>query len=382
MANGGPLSGKRIGLLAGWASRRNGGVFEAMVGQAALIRELGGEPWVFAARDEHSDEDRARFGEAQVVYADPVGPAALAYAPALSDALAMARLDCLHLHGIWQGSSLTGAQWSRQHAGRYIISPHGMLDPWITARSRAKKALFRWTIERANWRSAWLFHALTQDEAEDIRGWVPGAAIEVIPNPAPSVSEPRETMPPPHAIYLGRIHEKKNVEALVDGWALLSKRGTLPPDARLTIAGWGEPDAVARLQRAIADGIPQAEFVGPVYGEVKRAWLHGARALVLPSVSEGLPMAILEAWCAGTPTIQSEACHLPEGIDAGAALPCPTEAVGLSKVLLAALQCDDERWLTMSRAAQGLAAGPFGRPTIAKRWAQVYADMMSGASDA
>ena len=373
---GQPLAGKRIGLVAGWASRRNGGVFEAMVGQAALIRDLGGEPSIFAARDEHSDADRARFGEAQVFYADPVGPAALAYAPALSDAMAMAKLDCLHLHGIWQGSSLVAAQWARANGRRYVISPHGMLDPWITGRSRTRKALFRWTVERANWRSARIFHALTRDEANDIRRWIPEAQVSVVPNPAPATCESRTSLPPPHAIYLGRIHVKKNVDGLLDAWTLLAERGELAADARLTIAGWGEPDAIDRLERRFASGVPQADFVGPVHGEAKTSLLRDARTLVLPSFSEGLPMAILEAWAAGTPTIQSEDCHLPEGVEAGAAIASSTEPDSIASALQRVLSRDERGWLAMSRAAQALAAGAFGRETIASRWAKVYSGLM------
>jgi poly(glycerol-phosphate) alpha-glucosyltransferase len=37
--------------------------------------------------------------------------------------------------------SRAGLQWARRTGKPYLISPHGMLDPWITGRGRAKKAL-------------------------------------------------------------------------------------------------------------------------------------------------------------------------------------------------------------------------------------------------
>ena len=371
-----PLAGKRIGLLAGWASRKNGGVFEALVGQVELIGALGGEPWVFAARDEFSEKDRSRLGEAKACYADSVGPESLAYAPGLSDALEMARLDCLHLHGIWQASSLVGSRWARAHGRRYVISPHGMLDSWITQRSHFKKAMFRLSVEEPNWRAARIFHALTEHEAADIRRWTPDTQVEIVPNPAPPATQPHTFMPGPHIVYIGRIHEKKNLVALLDGWQAALSR--LPENARMSIAGIGADADVADLEARVGASGPSVEFVGPVFGEAKRGLLESARFIVLPSLSEGLPMAILDAWTAGIPTIQTAACHLPEGIARGAALECGVSATQISEILVAALGTDEARWLAMSQAALSLANGPFGQDTIASRWADVYTAAMDG----
>ena len=52
---------ERIGLLTAAASRLGGGVFEAVVAQAGMIRAAGGEVRVFALEDAHSAEDAARL---------------------------------------------------------------------------------------------------------------------------------------------------------------------------------------------------------------------------------------------------------------------------------------------------------------------------------
>ena len=39
---------------------------------------------------------------------------------------------------------------------------------------------------------------------------------------------------------------------------------------------------------------------------------------ILPSFSEGLPMAVLEAWAYGLPVLMTDHCNLPEGFG-----PCP-----------------------------------------------------------
>ncbi len=351
-------------------------MFEAIVGQVQLIHDLGGKTFVFAARDKFSGEDKERLAPAEVHYGDPVGPEALAYAPELLAAMEETQLDCLHLHGIWQGSSLTALRWSRRNPGRTIISPHGMLDPWITGRGRLKKALFRAGVERQNWKQATVFHALTQDEAKDIQRECAQALCKIVPNPAPSVSSPRNALPDPEILYLGRIHTKKNVAGLIEGWS--EALPDLPPGSRLTIAGIGTDEDIADCRDLIETSGPTVSFFGPAYGDQKAELLQRVRFLILPSFSEGLPMAILDAWAAGTPTIQTHACHLPEGFEQGAAIECSTEPGGIAAAISKALTIGQSGWIEMSGAAQALAGGQFSSESIARRWADVYARVMQG----
>lgn len=364
----GALSGKRIGLLSAWASRLGGGVFEAVVAQARLIADLGGEPLVFALEDAHSAEDRVRLAGAEVRTFPVSGPAQIGYAPQLVSALVDARLDCLHLHGIWMYPSRAGSRWAAVTGRSYVISPHGMLDPWITARGRWKKTLARAGYERTGWRRAAFLHALTPDEAEDIARESGRQDSAVIANAGPPAGPPPTAPREPHLAYIGRIHPKKNLPALVEGWA----RARRPDAARLTLAGWGEPRDVAELKRAVAAVGPSVEFIGPCYGEAKRALLGAARFTVLVSHSEGLPMSVLDGWAAGTPAILTPHCHLPIGRHAGAALECGDEPATIVPAIEAGLTMPDDQWLAMARAAHGLASADFSRDSIAARWAEAY----------
>jgi poly(glycerol-phosphate) alpha-glucosyltransferase len=372
----GPLSGKRIGLLTASASRLGGGVFEAVVRQAQLVRDLGGEAVVLAQRDRHAEEDRGRFGPSQVVLADVLGPAQIGYAPGLLRELHAARLDLLHLHGIWMYPSRAATLWARATGRACLISPHGMLDPWITARGRWKKALARRGYERASWAAARRMHALTRSEAADIARAGAGANSLVIPNAAPEPTLAPDRMREPEFLYLGRIHSKKNLAALLQAWTALTCRGALPAAARLTIAGWGDEADVAALRCLLAAVPDSVQFVGPVFGADKQRLLDTARFLILPSLSEGLPMAVLEAWSAGTPVLMSAHCHLPEGFAKNAAIDCGTDPAKIAQALTRAATIAPDDWQAMAQAAQGLARGPFAHATIASRWGEAYAALM------
>lgn len=357
------LAGLRIGLLTASASRAGGGVFEAVVQQAALIRDAGGEAIVFALADPYAAADAARFGDVPVRLSPVLGPRRFGYAPELLRKLIAADLDLLHLHGIWMYPSRAGARWARATGRPYLISPHGMLDPWILARGRLQKAVACAAYERDGWRRAAVLHALTDDEGAAIAAATGRAHAAVVPNAAPAAGPPRHAGG--GALYLGRIHPKKNLHALVEGWRAL---GTIET---LTIAGWGDAAHVAALVAQVA-GVPNVRFVGAAHGADKQRLLEQARWLVLPSLSEGLPMAVLEAWAAGTPAVMTAACHLPEGFAAGAALPCGDTPAAIATALAAALAEDDARWRQRSDAARALAAGPFSTAAVAERWTTLY----------
>lgn len=375
------LAGKRIGLLTASASRLGGGVFEAVVVQAEMIRAAGGDAVILALDDRHAAEDAARFAPSPVTTSKVVGPAQIGYAPALVDQLVAARLDCLHLHGIWMYPSHAGAAWSRRTGKPYIISPHGMLDPWITARGRWKKAIARIGYERANWRAASCLHALTGREADDIGREANRHDSVIIPNAGPSCTAPVTAPRPPRVLFISRIHPKKNLAPLIAAWSELAAEQRLPEGAVLTIAGWGDPADVATFEGDLGAAPDSIRFIGPCFGEAKTAELAQARFLILPSLSEGLPMTILEAWAAGAPTLMTTECNLPEGFAAGAAIDCGLTRETIKACLAGAFAMPTAEWLAMARAAQQLAEESFSAERIAARWADTYARLIDGTPD-
>ncbi|HEY0146351.1 MAG TPA: glycosyltransferase, partial [Methylovirgula sp.] len=93
---------------------------------------------------------------------------------------------------------------------------------------------------------------------------------------------------------------------------------------------------------------------------------------ILPSLSEGLPMAILEAWAAATPALMSASCNLPEGFSAGAAFDTGITADCIAVALRQALALPEPDWQRMSAAAQSLARTRFSAKSVAAQWVEIY----------
>ena len=121
-------------------------------------------------------------------------------------------------------------------------------------------------------------------------------------------------------LYLGRLHPKKGLPALLQAWAE-TKRSTRE-DWTLAIAGWDQGNHERQLAGLIADlAIDDTVLlIGPQFDKSKDACFRLADGFILPSVSEGLPMVVLEAWSYGLPVIMTPECNLPEGFQADAAM--------------------------------------------------------------
>ena len=79
------------------------------------------------------------------------------------------------------------------------------------------------------------------------------------------------------------------------------------------------------------DNRASVAFLGPAFGEAKDQLLRRAHAFILPSFSEGLPMAVLEAMAYRLPVLMTDHCNLPEGFAAGAAIRIGTDVESIAE---------------------------------------------------
>jgi glycosyltransferase involved in cell wall biosynthesis len=140
------------------------------------------------------------------------------------------------------------------------------------------------------------------------------SGVEVVPNAAPAVP-PFERTPTPgevRCVYLGGFaNQVKGGEVLVAAIpAALAQEQTL----RLTLAGPGEPPADAAALFAAEPRLLWAGWLGP---EEKDALLRAVECFVMPSLSEGMPMALLEAMAYGMAIVATRAGGIPELVEDG-----------------------------------------------------------------
>ena len=148
------------------------------------------------------------------------------------------------------------------------------------------------------------------------------------------------------------MHPKKGLVNLLGAWKKLtySSHPSLP-DWQLAVAGWNQGEHESELKElAASHGIQShIKFLGPLYGAAKAAAYCSADAFVLPSLSEGLPMTVLEAWSYQKPVLMTPQCNLPEGVAAGAAIEAAPDVDALALGLAHLIEATESQRLQMGK---------------------------------
>ena len=120
-------------------------------------------------------------------------------------------------------------------------------------------------------------------------------------------------------LYMGRLATEKNVEALLRAWRLVSPQG-----CRLVIVGDGPLRST--LQNSFSEsGILWWGYEADLNTRI--ALMQCAEVFVLPSLVEGLSLALLEAMASGTACIATDAGADGEVLGGGAGIVLSTQGV-------------------------------------------------------
>jgi glycosyltransferase involved in cell wall biosynthesis len=381
----------RIALVTHSISRNAGGLFQCVRRLAQMLDETPGiTVEVLAVEDELSSADLPAWGPLKPHCHTALGPRALGYAPDLAATLRELDPDITDANGIWTYPSLVCRRRTRRTRRPHVITPHGMLDPWALNNSRWKKALAGWLYENAHLREAQCLRALTLGEARAFRAFGLRNPICLVPNGVdlPSTSATRtpswrESIPEGRSIllYLGRIHPKKNLVALIQAWkrvrASAERQGWC-----LVVAGWDQVGHASQLS-ALVDELSlggTVHLVGPQFDLDKEATFCASDAFILPSLSEGHPVAVLEAWSYGLPVLMTPQCNLQEGFAMGAAIELQPETSSIADALQALFRMPAAEREEIGRRGRRLVEDRFSWDRIVAEMSSVYAWLSGGGS--
>jgi glycosyltransferase involved in cell wall biosynthesis len=303
------------------------------------------------------------------------GPAAFGYLPGLGRILDSERLDLLHTHGLWMYTSVACVRWSDRRKP-YVVSPHGMLAPWALRISGWKKKLAGTLYENRHLRGAACLHALNAAEAESIRRCGLRNPICIVPNGvdlAPDKPSRGDSSHTRSLLYLGRLHPIKGLPRLIEAWSLVAKEAK-ESGWQLVIAGWDQNGHGSELRGAVDRlGLSSSvHFAGPQFGADKDATFKKASAFILPSLSEALPMTILEAWAWNLPVLITPECNMPEGSQAGAAIVIEQNVDGMATGLRRLFSMSDSERERIGSNGRKLVESKFQWSCVAEQMAAVY----------
>lgn len=303
----------RVLVTCDWFAPRTGGGAERVAFEVSRrMAAAGHQITILATQPRGSDafdlppgidlvpvraHDLARLLRAQV----SVAPAICA---ATSRTMTASRPDVVWGHSLQFQTTPVAAVAARRAHVPFVVTGHigdlrAVRGP-IGVAARAHEATIGHAILRLSTRA----FAVSESVAAHLRSIEPRLAVDVIPNGV-DLSRFAAGDHAPHdglrVGFLGRLVRNKGPEVAVRAVAEAVHSGV---DASLSFVGEG-PERAQLQRRAAQAGIgDRVRFEG--YRPDPEAWFRGIDVLVRPSITEGMPLGILEAMAAGVPVVASD----------------------------------------------------------------------------
>ena len=371
-----------------------GGPVTVVAGLARAIKAKGVQFTVFAAQGRRVGIGAMPIDgvETQLFPTGSLSRFWTGHAPAMVEALkrAVNDHDIIHIHELWHFPHYAAYGVARQARKPYVVTIHGQMDPWARRQKSLRKTIYMRAIQRRILQQASSLHAITIDEAQQLRDQGLTVPVAVIPN---GISA--EFFDPPRTragflsrapgldgkrmiLFLGRIHSKKGLDILAEAFGNVAR---LRDDVRLVIAGPDEGGYRSQVEAMLrsASALDKAVFTGMLTGNDKLAAFSAADIFVLPSHSEVLGVATLEAMACGLPVVISHQCQFPEVADAGAGLIIDTDSKQLASSLIRLLDSPEER-REMGRQGRQLVQERYTWERVADQMSQLYVDVLGAVS--
>lgn len=213
--------------------------------------------------------------------------------------------DIVHINGVWLYQNYIFQKEAQKLNIKVVLSPHGMLEPYIVNRNKLKKKIALFMFQNKAILDADFIHVTAKSELENIKkiGYK-NKKYTIIPNGIEinniEAKEYNDNKQFKHLLFLSRIHPKKGINLLIDAVATFKN-----PRIKITIAGNGEKKYINQLKKytkeqSVSDIF---DFIGPVYGEEKWSLFKRADVFILPTHSENFGIVVAESLLVGVPVI-------------------------------------------------------------------------------
>lgn len=303
----------------------------------------------------------------------------------LKQILAEVRPDVVHVNCCWRPIFALVAVWAKEAGYRVVLTPHGMLEPWIVRRhywSLKVPSLLLW--QRKAFLCADVVHATAETEREHIEqlskeccllhDWHP--QVRVIANAIDTESIAlRKSWRKSHTLlFMSRLHPKKGLEMLLTAFDELSADQGPLSGYQLLIAGEGDEAYVRGLKTMIEGKTQRAQIklLGGVYGAAKWQLLQDADLMVLPSHSENFGLVVAEALASGTPVLTTHGTPWAELNDRGCGWCVSIGLEALKQALTQFSQCDEEQLATMGHEGRKLVEEKYSASMMAEQFVEMY----------
>ena len=282
--------------------------------------------------------------------------------------------DLAHFHG--------AAGWTLGYDAPYVLTIHGIAERDMSFQHGplvgVRKVIIA-LVERAGRRRSPNTIVISPYVLEQV-GTQIGGKQHFIENPVDvKVFDVRRVPQNKQVLYVGRINRRKNVEGLIEAFALVHQAF---PDATLRIAGVAEDNTYLEHCRRLvrSNRIESAvHFLGGIDRATLLEELSHAACLALVAKQETAPIIVEEAMAAGVPVVASRVCGLPYLVENGKTgfLVNPNSKQEIAQAFRQMLSNNARVTEAMGERARELALRRFHPYAVAEQTLAVYRGMLS-----
>ena len=271
--------------------------------------------------------------------------------------------DLVHTQTLFSYPTLP-AHWACQlYQISYVMTPHGMLEPWALAYKSWKKGPYFNLLEKPALQRSSAIQMLASTEAENVRQLGLKLPLIIVPNGVhqndfQSLVDPEtfyqkfpEIRHKKLILFLGRIDPKKGLDLLAIAFGKIQAQF---PQTHLIIAGPDNIGFSSTVKQYFINSncLEAVTFTGMLTGSMKYSALAAADLYIAPSYSEGFSVSVLEGMASGLPCVITTGCNFPEAEIEKAALVVDIDAQQIADALLWCLINSEEAKKMGDRARQ------------------------------
>ena len=281
--------------------------------------------------------------------------------------------DIVHINGIWQPQTWLFQKVAQNFELKVVVSPHGMLDPYILKRHPLKKKIAMLLFQKKAINSANYFVVTSNLEYENLRKIRIKQNVEIIPNAIDVQPVKQKTNysveGKKNILYLSRIHSQKGIELLIEAIDCLKNE-----NIKLIIAGQGESSYVEFLNDIVVKKklTRLIEFKGGIYDNEKWNLFNESDIFILPSYSECFGIVVAEALATGIPVITTTGTPWQELQTYNCGWWIDLNVENLTNSIIKALQLTPEDLKVMGARGRKLVEEKYEIKAVAKQMKEFY----------